>query len=92
VAVWPKPGPAAKRFVCLGWLAFDLLFEIGQRYGAALSGWISASLPDGRFSTALADYFAYGTFSPGDLVAITLGALAGYLYVCAFGPGRPIRP
>ncbi len=90
VAVWPKPGPAAKRFICLGWLACDLFFEIGQRYGATLSGWIAGSLPGGRFSTALADYFVYGTFSPGDLVAITLGALAGYLYVCALGPGRSV--
>jgi hypothetical protein len=91
VAVWPKPGPSAKRFICLGWLVFDLLFEIGQRYGVTLSGWIAMSLPSGRLSTALADYFGHGTFSPGDLVAITLGALAGYLYVRALGPGRSVR-
>jgi len=37
VAVWPKSGAASKRIVCLGWLACDLPFEIGQRNGVTLS-------------------------------------------------------
>jgi hypothetical protein len=87
LAFFPCARQALKRFVTLGWLGFNLLFEIGQRDGIPLSGWIAARMPDGRLSSALADYFSYGTFSPGDLIAIVLGALAGYVYVGTFGPG-----
>ncbi|KPK47144.1 MAG: hypothetical protein AMS22_17040 [Thiotrichales bacterium SG8_50] len=68
---------------CLTWWAIDSFFEIGQHplisphIAAAVPAWF-AGIP---FLENTAPYFARGTFDPGDLVAIAIGALMAYLTV-----------
>ena len=63
---------------CIAWAAVNLAFEAGQhpwvsvRLASALQGEL-AGMP---FSRPLARYFVRGTFDPGDVLAVLLGALA----------------
>ena len=63
---------------CATWWLVNVAFETGQHpvVSASLAAWLARAPDSGRFSRALSDYFARGTFDPVDLVAATLGALA----------------
>ncbi len=78
-----SPWPARISPICALWWVIDSLFELGQH--PALAPHIAAALP-GWFQHVpildhTANYFLYGTFDPGDLVAITLGAVSAYLTI-----------
>lgn len=78
LAFLPDSSKVARYVVCLGWFAFNFLFEIGQLFGQTIAQWIASTLPQGKMTMALADYFACGTFHAGDLIAITFGSVAAY--------------
>lgn len=63
---------------CVGWAAINLMFEFAQH--PLLKAPLAAALQDGLgwtpFARPLANYVLRGTFDPGDLVAVVLGALA----------------
>lgn len=88
LAPFPNAGPVMQRMVCLGWFAFNAVFEVGQLYDHAFAQWISKTLPQGDFSAALADYFIHGTFDGLDLIAILLGSSAAYLFITKIKPIR----
>jgi hypothetical protein len=78
-----SPWPARVSPICAFWWLIDSLFELGQH--PALAPHIAAALP-GWFQHVpildhTANYFLYGTFDPGDLVAITLGAVSAHLTI-----------
>lgn len=66
--------------ICLGWLAVDGAFEVGQHTVFARTvGNAIANLDSSRVATRLIlDYLQAGRFDPLDIVAICLGALAAY--------------
>lgn len=68
---------------CLAWGVLEAVFEVGQH--ARVAAWLVERLPQGADSNPLlaktVDYFRYGTFDPGDLLAIVLGALAAYVVI-----------
>ena len=68
---------------CVGWFLVDVAFELGQH--PSIASWLSAHLSSGPENLILvnhtADYFVYGTFDPGDLIAISMGALTAYLVI-----------
>lgn len=63
---------------CWAWWAINVAFEIGQHPAvrAPLAATIHDLLGDAWAGHRLADYFIHGAFDVGDLVAVTLGALA----------------
>ena len=69
--------------ICVGWLAVDSLFEIGQINLIAeaitvhIPGWF-AGIP---FLENTANYFLLGTFDTLDLLSIAAGTLAAYLII-----------
>lgn len=66
--------------ICLGWVAINGLFELGQH--ATIFTWLSAWLPTGFQDIWLFEqtlrYFQNGTFDPADLAAILLAAAIAY--------------
>ena len=67
--------------VCLGWLAFDSVFEIAQINVIArvIAGWVPDWFAGIPFLENTANYFVYGRFDLADLLSIGLGTLAAYL-------------
>jgi hypothetical protein len=69
--------------ICTAWWVTDSLFELGQH--PAISPSIAAAMPHWVKGVPLLEnigpYFAYGTFDPLDLAAITVGAVAAYFTV-----------
>lgn len=67
--------------VCLGWFAFDSLFEIAQldAIGRLIARWVPDWFANIPFLENTASYFIVGTFDVLDLLSIALGALAAYL-------------
>lgn len=66
--------------VVLAWLAVEVGFELGQS-SALLPQWLHglAEAPDAHaWLAALRDYFALGTFDPGDLTAAALGSAGAF--------------
>ncbi len=74
--------------ICLLWFFIDSLFEIGQGCSALfiqfLPEWF-ASIP---FLENTTDYFVRGTFSVGDMVAITIGTVTAYFLLVITTEGR----
>lgn len=76
-----SPWPARVGPICAFWWVVDSLFELGQHpllaphLAAALPAWFQ-QIP---ILDNTANYFLYGTFDPGDLVAIVLGTIVAYL-------------
>jgi hypothetical protein len=73
----------AALMVCLGWLAIDAAFEIGQHPSVAariiplIPGWF-AKVP---LLDNTASYFTHGRFDPADLASILLGAMCAYVLI-----------
>jgi hypothetical protein len=65
-------------WTCLLWWAIDVAFEVAQSPGwkgpviDAARRWLG----DGWLQSLFTRYVEHGTFDPGDLVAVTAGALA----------------
>jgi hypothetical protein len=71
-------GKRGSLFVVLGWLATDVVFELGQRF----PGWADIVVPQWFDSLPILEnvraFFRAGTFDPRDLIAMTIGAMAAY--------------
>ncbi|OQY04441.1 MAG: hypothetical protein B6I22_09520 [Desulfobacteraceae bacterium 4572_123] len=64
--------------ICLFWFLINSLFELGQKFSTIFIKFIPdwfASIP---FLENTGDYFVRGTFSFGDMAAITIGTIAAY--------------
>ena len=65
-------------FICLFWFLIDSVFELGQKFSTMFIKFIPdwfASIP---FLGNTGEYFVRGTFSFGDMAAITIGTIAAY--------------
>ena len=70
------PGSARPRYgACVAWFAVNAAFELGQhpQLRAPLADALR-QLGPAPLATPLANYFLHGTFDPGDLLAVALGA------------------
>lgn len=83
------PRARSVAIACGGWLAIEMLFEIGQH--AKVARLLIEVLPQGLASTSafarVAGYFTSGTFDPFDLIASALGVAAA----CATLTWPPMR-
>ena len=64
--------------ICLFWFLIDSVFELGQKFSTMFIKFIPdwfASIP---FLENTGDYFVRGTFSFGDMAAITIGTIVAY--------------
>ena len=64
--------------ICSFWFLINSIFELGQKFSTMFLKFIPdwfASIP---FLENTGDYFIRGTFSYGDLAAITIGTIAAY--------------
>jgi hypothetical protein len=75
------PGPRGVALISLAWFCIELFFELGQH--AAFAPLIAAWVPSWFLAVPLLDqtahYFMNGEFDSVDVLAITAGALSGYL-------------
>ena len=74
--------------ICLFWFSIDSVFEVGQRFGDLFIQFVPewfASIP---FLENTTDYFVRGTFSVGDMVAITIGTVTAYFLLVITTEGR----
>jgi hypothetical protein len=81
--------PGGRRWrtgICLGWLAVEAAFEVGQRYGSVVADRLPAWLGSVPVLGRLEDYFLRGTFDPADLAAVACGCAS------AWAIGEIIRP
>jgi len=64
--------------ICIFWFLIDSIFELGQKFSTMFIKFIPdwfASIP---FFENTGNYFIRGTFSFGDLAAITIGTITAY--------------
>lgn len=75
---------------CVAWFAVNVAFEVGQHpeVSARLAEVLQGSLGGVPLTRPLANYFAHGTFDPGDIVAALLGALAAAAVLGLMHRGR----
>jgi len=74
--------------ICLFWFLVDLVFELGQKFSTMFIKFIPdwfASIP---FFENTGNYFVQGTFSYGDLAAITIGTIVAYFVLIITCEGR----
>ena len=69
----------ARTRICILWFSIDSLFELGQKWGTQLVGYIPKWFESVPILENLTNYFMYGTFDIYDLVAIGLGSLTAFL-------------
>jgi hypothetical protein len=65
-------------FICLFWFLVNSVFELGQKFSTTFTKFIPdwfASIP---FLENTGNYFVRGTFSFGDMAAITIGTITAY--------------
>ena len=76
-----NPSRAGLFLVCLGWMAIELFFEIGQHpfFAHYLIEWVPAWFADVPFLEATDSYFLTGTFDPVDVLFIFFGTAAALL-------------
>jgi len=74
--------------ICLFWFLIDSVFELGQKFSTmfikSIPGWFT-SIP---FLENTEDYFIRGTFSFGDMAAITIGTITAYFLLMITSEGR----
>ena len=80
-AVVLNPSRTGLIFICLGWVAVELFFEIGQHpfFAQYLTEWIPAWFTDFPFLEVAKTYFLNGTFDPVDVLFILFGTAAALL-------------
>ncbi len=64
--------------ICLSWFLVDLLFELGQKFSTMFIKFIPDWFTSIPFFENTGNYFIRGTFSYGDMAAITIGTVAAY--------------
>ena len=76
-AVLPERG-VPRYGACIAWFAVNVAFEVGQHpvVSVRLAELLQGGLGGLPLTRSLANYFVYGMFDPGDIVAALLGALA----------------
>jgi len=72
-------GRKARIRICILWFSIDSLFELGQKYGTRLAGYIPKWFESVPILENLRDYLVNGTFDSYDLLAIGLGSLTAFL-------------
>lgn len=65
--------------VCILWLVIDSSLEIGQRFGAVISGHCPSWFSGIPYLENTGNYFRHGRFDPLDLAAILLGAACAFI-------------
>ena len=72
----PRSGPGYG--ACAAWWAVNAAFEVGQvpRVAALIADGLHCAGIDGPLTRPLTNYLLRGGFDVGDLIAVTLGALA----------------
>ena len=80
-----RPGYRRYIGVCLFWLLIDVLFEAAQAYGSTLVAAIPGNLGSISLFDPIADYLRFGTYDPGDIVAILFGAVIAYIILVLTG-------
>ncbi|MFQ5990676.1 MAG: PQQ-dependent sugar dehydrogenase, partial [Candidatus Methylomirabilales bacterium] len=80
--------------ICLGWMATEAAFELGQH--PALAHGLVALIPSWFEQVLILEktdsYFLRGTFDPADIVTIALGALAAYVVIQKAPKNVGLRP
>ena len=71
-------GRKARVTICLFWFSIDSLFELGQKYGIQLVGYIPKWFESFPILENLKNYLVNGTFDFYDLIAIGLGSLTAF--------------
>lgn len=81
IAVVLNPSRTGLFLVCLGWMAIELFFEIGQHpfFAQYLIEWVPAWFADVPFLEVTDSYFLSGTFDPVDVLFILFGTAAAFL-------------
>ena len=69
----------AKISICILWFSIDSVFELAQKYGTHLAGYIPKWFESVPILENLRDYLVNGTFDSYDLLAIGLGSLTAFL-------------
>ena len=64
--------------ICSFWFFVDSAFELGQEFSALFMQFIPDWFALIPFLENTGDYFVRGTFSVGDMVAITIGTITAY--------------
>jgi hypothetical protein len=64
--------------ICLFWFLIDSVFELGQKFSTMFIKFIPDWFTSIPFLENAGDYFNRGTFSFGDMAAITIGTIAAY--------------
>jgi hypothetical protein len=91
-AATARPSTAPPYWACALWWAVDVVFEVVQAapWKASVADVMRRCCGDGWLPSLFARYAELGTFDPGDLVAITVGALAAAaLLARLWCPGDP---
>lgn len=86
-----RPSIAPPYRACLLWWAIDIAFEVAQAttWKAPIADVVRRGCGDGWLPSLFARYVEHGTFDPGDVVAITAGALAAAALLTRLLPGIP---
>ena len=64
--------------ICLFWFLIDSVFELGQKFSTMFIKFIPDWFTSIPFLENTWDYFIRGTFSFGDMAAITIGTITAY--------------
>ena len=64
--------------ICLFWFLIDSVFELGQKFSTMFIKFIPDWFTSIPFLENTGDYFIRGTFSFGDMAAITIGTITAY--------------
>jgi hypothetical protein len=64
--------------ICLFWFLIDLAFELGQKFNTLFIEFIPSWFASIPFFENTGNYFVRGTFSFGDMAAITIGTIVAY--------------
>ena len=76
-----RGGRRLNQAICLGWLAVDVAFELGQhsKLAASIAHAVPAWFAHVPILNQTPTYFLSGTFDPLDILFTTLGALTAYI-------------
>jgi len=71
----------SKIMLCIAWFSINLLFELGQTFGAELVDYLPQSFMIVPMIKGFVDFLVYGTFDIYDLLAIGLGSMTAFSIV-----------
>lgn len=68
-------------FICLGWMLIDILFELGQKYHAAVNRLVPEWFDGILFLENTRSYFYQGSFDSNDIFATCIGAIVAFFVI-----------